>query len=50
LGACWAAYFVAFVLQDLHFGPGVHLGTILSAFVFIHVLYDAYATGRRDRS
>lgn len=49
LGACWMSYLVFFFIQDVHFGPGIHLGTILSAFVLVRIFTDAYSSERRRR-
>lgn len=42
-GGLWLAYFIAFLIQDLHFRGGGHLqmGTALSLFVFIRILVEA---------
>lgn len=51
-GGLWLAYFVAFLVQDLHFRGGgqIQVGTVLSFFVFIRVLIDALRyPGRRRR-
>ncbi|WP_242363426.1 hypothetical protein [Limosilactobacillus antri] len=46
LGALWCAYSMFFTLNDLHFGKPFQLGTLLSIFNFILILFDAYF-GRR---
>lgn len=40
-GGLWLTYFVAFFIQDMHFGPGLRIGTVLSCFVFIRILLQA---------
>lgn len=47
LGGIWFAYSLFFIMNDLHFGQPVHLGTILSSFVFIQILFEAYFGGRQ---
>lgn len=46
LGGLWCAYSLFFWINDIHFGPGLKLGTLLSSFVFIQILFEAYF-GRR---
>lgn len=42
LGGLWFAYAVFFTFSDLHFMTPFHLGTLLSWFVFIQILFEAY--------
>lgn len=49
LGACWMSYLVFFFIQDTHFGPAIHLGTILAAYVLVRIFVDAYVSGKRSR-
>lgn len=42
LSALWFAYFVAFLLQDIHFpGGGIQLSTVMTDFVFVQILVEA---------
>lgn len=42
LGGLWFAYAAFFTFSDLHFMTPFHLGTLLSWFVFIQILFEAY--------
>lgn len=41
-GGLWCAYSLFFWINDIHFGPGLKLGTLLSIFVFVQILFEAY--------
>lgn len=41
LSALWCAYFVAFLIQDIHFGQPIRLGTVLTGYVFVQILVEA---------
>ncbi|WP_346708981.1 hypothetical protein [Limosilactobacillus oris] len=41
-GGLWCAYSLFFWINDIHFGPGLKLGTLLSTFVFVQILFEAY--------
>lgn len=41
MSAVWCAYFVVFLVQDLHFSQPLHLGTILVGMVFLRILVEA---------
>ncbi|MEK1317882.1 hypothetical protein HCY06_10035 [Limosilactobacillus fermentum] len=42
LGGLWASYSVVFLIQDEFFGPTVSVSTVLSGYVFIRILMDAF--------
>lgn len=41
MSAVWCAYFVVFLVQDLHFSQPLHLGTVLVGMVFLRILVEA---------
>lgn len=41
-GGLWCSYSLFFWINDIHFGPGLKLGTLLSIFVFVQILFEAY--------
>lgn len=49
LAGCWASYLVGFIIQDTHFGPVIHLGTLLSAYVLIRIFTDSFSSEKRWR-
>lgn len=42
LGGLWAAYTAVFFIQDEYFRPNISVSTVLSSFVFIRILVDAF--------
>ena len=42
LGGLWAAYTAVFFIQDEYFRPQIRVSTVLSAYVFIRILVDAF--------
>ncbi|MCO8299440.1 hypothetical protein [Limosilactobacillus fermentum] len=42
LGGLWASYSVVFLIQDEFFRPTVSVSTVLSGYVFIRILMDAF--------
>lgn len=42
LGSLWASYTVVFFIQDEYFRPNISANTVLSSFVFIRILVDAF--------
>lgn len=42
LGGLWAAYTAVFFIQDEYFRPNISTSTVLSSFVFIRILVDAF--------
>lgn len=41
LSAVWCAYFVTFLVQDIHFPGIIGIKTIMTGFVFVQVLVEA---------
>lgn len=41
LSGLWCAYFVVFLIQDIHFPMIIQLKTIMAGFVFIQILVEA---------
>lgn len=41
LSGLWCAYFVAFLLQDLHFPGGIQMHTIMTGCFFLQILVEA---------
>lgn len=42
LGGLWAAYTAVFFIQDEYFRPQIRVSTVLSAYIFIRILVDAF--------
>lgn len=42
LGGLWASYSVVFFIQDEYFRPNISVSTVLSSYVFIRILVDAF--------
>ena len=42
LGGLWASYSVVFFVQDEYFRPRISVSTVLSIYVFIRILVDAF--------
>lgn len=42
LGGLWASYAAVFFIQDEYFRPNISASTVLSSFVFIRILVDAF--------
>ena len=42
LGGLWAAYTAVFFIQDEYFRPRISVSTVLSSYVFIRILVDAF--------
>ena len=42
LGGLWAAYTAVFFIQDEYFRPQIRVSTVLSSYVFIRILVDAF--------
>lgn len=42
LGGLWAAYTAVFFIQDEYFSPNISVSTVLSSYVFIRILVDAF--------
>lgn len=42
LGGLWAAYTAVFFIQDEYFRPKISVSTVLSSYVFIRILVDAF--------
>ena len=42
LGGLWAAYTAVFFIQDEYFSPRISVSTVLSSYVFIRILVDAF--------
>lgn len=46
LGTVWAVNVTSFIIQDIHFGGHVQLGTLLSIYVMVRILCLARFGGR----
>lgn len=42
LGGLWAAYTAVFFIQDEYFRPNISVSTVLSSYVFVRILVDAF--------
>lgn len=42
LGGLWASYVMVFFIQDEYFSPNISVSTVLSSYVFIRILVDAF--------
>lgn len=42
LGGLWAAYTTFFFIQDEYFSPNISVSTVLSSYVFVRILVDAF--------
>lgn len=42
LGGLWASYAMVFFIQDEYFRPNISVNTVLSIYVFIRILVDAF--------
>lgn len=42
LGGLWASYVMVFFIQDEYFSPDISVSTVLSSYVFVRILVDAF--------
>lgn len=42
LGGLWASYVMVFFIQDEYFSPNISVSTVLSSYVFVRILVDAF--------
>ncbi|MGJ3840751.1 hypothetical protein ACLOB6_06450 [Limosilactobacillus fermentum] len=42
LGGLWASYSAVFFIQDEYFRPNISVSTVLSIYVFVRILVDAF--------
>lgn len=42
LGGLWASYSMVFLIEDEYFSPHISVSTVLSSYVFVRILVDAF--------